>query len=54
MLHFHLETMRNEQRVDPEDDHFFITGAAIEPDEKTNEDGLIYLEDRPIAFSTEE
>lgn len=45
--------MRNSKNVDPEDDHFYITGATIEREEKTKEDGVIYLRDKPIAFSSE-
>jgi len=44
--------MRNSHRVDPEDDHYFITGATIKGEEKTTDNGIIFLQDRPIAFST--
>jgi len=47
-----LQTMRNDQRVDPEDDHYYITGAAIEKEEKTTDNGIIFVRDKPIAFST--
>ena len=45
--------MRNSTNVDPEDDHLFVTGAAIDREEKTRDDGIIYLQDRPVAFSSE-
>ena len=46
--------MRNTKDVDSEDDHVFITRAAIDGEERTRKNGMIYLQDRPVAFSSTE
>ncbi|MFB6179837.1 MAG: hypothetical protein ABEI77_08945 [Halorientalis sp.] len=44
--------MRNQTAVDPEDDHYYITGATIEGEETTRKNGIVFVQDRPVAFSS--